>query len=110
MKSTSLLSFIRELVIVIIGILIALFINKCNEDANNQKFIQTVLRTIQTEIEQSRVDLDSIIPKHTKLLELVQEQIEIDSVSILEIAEEAGGVQGRDGDALVELDHAHRHV
>lgn len=82
-----------ELTTVILGILIALFINGWKEDRDNQKFIQEALNTIEKEMAESNVAIEEILPRHYALADSINTYISDPSISIREIAEKSGGMQ-----------------
>lgn len=82
-----------EMVPVILGILIALFINNWKEDHANKRFVEQALQTIETEIQENINSLNRILPRHYSLLEALGQELENDSLSLEDIIIEAGGIQ-----------------
>ena len=92
-KNKNVLSFFREVAIVVIGVLIAVSIGNYKENVSNQDYVEKTLLTIQNEIEISQKDVDTVLNKHYKLLEVLENEIENDSVSLAEILQKAGGLK-----------------
>ena len=67
-SNNSIKSFIREIAIVVIGILIALFINNWNEKIKHEKFINKTLYAISEEIRYSKNDIEEVLRKHYKTI------------------------------------------
>lgn len=84
---------LHEVVPVILGILIALFINNWKEDRANEKFVEKALATIETEVEENYSSVSEILPRHYDLLERLIEEVDNDTLTIVEIITDAGGVQ-----------------
>lgn len=84
---------LKEIIPVILGILIALFINNWKEDRANERFVEKALVTIETEVEENYSSLSEILPRHYELLETLIEEIDNDTLTIVDIVTEAGGVQ-----------------
>lgn len=84
---------LQEMVPVILGILIALFINNWKEDRANEKFVEKALITISTEVAENHSSVSEILPRHYQLLEQLIEEADNDSLTIAKIITDAGGVQ-----------------
>ena len=65
-SSTGIKHFIREIAVVTIGILLALFINNWNETVKHEKFISKALYAIGQEITYSKNKIEEVLPKHYK--------------------------------------------
>ena len=84
---------IKEIVPVILGILIALFINNWKENRANERYVEKALQTIETEVEENYSSLSDILPRHYELLEQLIEELDNDTLAIVDIVTGAGGVQ-----------------
>ena len=82
-----------DIVPVLAGVIIALFINNWNEDRNDARFMDDTLAALQLEITASKSDADEIVPKHLLLYDSLQQHLEDDSASVLEMIQITGGVQ-----------------
>jgi len=82
-----------ELLTVIFGILIALFINNWKENKDNEKFIQEALSTIEKEMVESKASIDEILPKHYVLADSIGTYIDDPNLSLRGIIEKSGGMQ-----------------
>lgn len=89
------ISILKEIIIIVIGVLIAVWINDYKEQRSNQQFVSKTLFAIESEIEQSKTRIEKVLEKHIKLLELLQKAKE-STVSIGETVLQAGGLQYAD--------------
>lgn len=87
------LSFIREIVIVILGILIALSINTWNENRKNENYIQKALNTIEEEVKLNKENLLSIYKRHQLTIDSIQAFRNDPSISIRQILKKVHGFQ-----------------
>lgn len=78
---------------VILGILIALFINNWKENRANERYVERALTTISMEINENLSSITDVLPRHYALMEEVMTHLENDTLGILEIVGRAGGVQ-----------------
>lgn len=92
-KKQDVISFFREIVIVIIGILIALSINNWNENRNNEIFIDKALFAIEEEIKLNKIDMKRIVQRHKVTIDSVAMHLNNDKISLRQIIEKSGGFQ-----------------
>ena len=83
----------REIVIVVIGVLIAVSINNFKETSDNEKYIKKTLTAIENEIKMSQSDVDTVMNRHVALMEYLGENIDSAEVSLLNIITTQGGIQ-----------------
>lgn len=93
MKKQDVISFFREIVIVIIGILIALSINNWNENRNNEIFTGKALFAIEEEIKLNKTDMNRIVQRHKETIDSFTMHLNNDEISIRQIIEKSGGFQ-----------------
>ncbi|AXT52894.1 hypothetical protein D1818_19470 [Aquimarina sp. BL5] len=84
--------FIRETITVIIGILIALFINNWNEDRKDKEYLNQIFSSIEKELEESLIDLKKVIPKQLASADSIEVYMNNEEVSIYDIIIRANGV------------------
>lgn len=92
-KNSRIVYFLQEIIIVAIGILIAISIGDYRESSDNQKYIEKTLLAIENEINLSQVDLDTVLNKHLKLLEIFENKIEDNDETLGELIMNSGGLQ-----------------
>jgi len=92
-KKQDVISFFREIVIVIIGILIALSINNWNENRNNEIFVNKALFAIEEEIKLNKTDINRIVQRHKVTIDSVTLHLNNDKISLRQIIEKSGGFQ-----------------
>ncbi|MFK7806944.1 MAG: hypothetical protein AB8F74_03995 [Saprospiraceae bacterium] len=92
-KKSNIFQYIKELSIVVLGILIALFINNWNEEVKQQKFLDKTLFAINKEIAFSKEEINNTLKKHGKLISLLYKEIDNEDLSIKDMITESGGLQ-----------------
>lgn len=65
-------SFLRELTIVTVGVLIALFLSNLKENNQAIKYQIASIKTINSEITENYSDLKSVVEKQTRLLDTIK--------------------------------------
>ncbi|RMG28330.1 MAG: hypothetical protein D6732_18925 [Methanobacteriota archaeon] len=84
---------LKEMIPIVLGILIALFINKWKEDWNNKKFIERAFASINQEIQENRDAIQEVLPKQQVLLNILEREGAIHGKSIAEIIDNNHGIQ-----------------
>lgn len=92
-KRSRIVYFLQEIVIVAIGILIAVSIGDYKENADNEKYIEKTLLAIENEINLSQVELDTVLNKHLKLLEILENKMDDNEEILGELIMNSGGLQ-----------------
>ena len=82
----------REIVPVIIGILIALFINNWNEDRKDKKYLSQIFSSIENELEESLIDIKQVIPKQLASVDTLDYYMNNDKVTLYEIIMKSNGI------------------
>lgn len=85
------IQFIKEIIPVIAGILIALFIENWNSERKDKAYIDQVFTTVNSELKDSKEDIKTIIPKQEVLLASLDTNVNNKNISILNIIMESGG-------------------
>ncbi|RMG66778.1 MAG: hypothetical protein D6715_06095 [Calditrichaeota bacterium] len=93
MNKHALLSFVREMIIVIMGILIALSINTWNEHRKDRAYINTALNAIEKEIQFNQTNLRDILKRHELTRDSIQAHLQDDSTSVEQFFHHIGGFQ-----------------
>jgi hypothetical protein len=97
MKTTigqkSLLAFLKEILIVLIGVLLALFINDWKERRNNESYLRSVQSALKLDIEQSQAEVDTILRRHQAALDSMEVYLADETQSVGDILLRAGGIQ-----------------
>ena len=84
---------IQEIVIVVIGVLIAVLISNYREKSEDEKFIQKTLLAIENEIRLSKSEVDTVLSKHQQIVEYLSENLENDEETLIEVVMKVGGIQ-----------------
>ena len=93
-KKTSLQikQIIREIIPVIIGILIALFINNWNDERKERKYLDQIFSSIEKELEESLLDIKRVIPKQLAAVDTIMTHLNNDKTSLYDIMIKSNGV------------------
>lgn len=83
---------IREIIPVIIGILIALFINNWNEDRKDKKYLNQIFSSIKKELEESIKDINTVIPKQIASIDTLDIYLNNEEISLYEIMMKSNGI------------------
>lgn len=84
---------VKDIIPVIFGILIALAVNNWNEDRKDNEYLNQIYSSIKKELEESRTELETSIPKQQILLDSLGKHLNNDAISIFEIIQKADGIQ-----------------
>jgi hypothetical protein len=94
MKNRSgILYFLREVSIVVIGVLIAVSIGNYKENEDNEQYVEKTLLAIENEIEISQIELDTVLKRHIRLYEILENEIGNDDQGLGELVSSSGGFQ-----------------
>jgi len=85
-------TYITELTIVTVGVLIALVISNFNESNQAREYQITSMETIKNEVEANHSVLKGILEKQTTLLDSITKYIE-GNVSLFDLLRKAGGLK-----------------
>lgn len=93
LESRNIFSFFKEVIVVLIGVLIALLINEWRESRNNENFVSTILEAVERDIRSSKEDLEKVTAKHLRTIDTMVVYLEDEQRSIMEIVQDLGGIQ-----------------
>jgi len=85
-------SYIKELSIVTIGVLIALVISNFKENNQAKNYYKASIETVKKEIEENYSDLNNVIDDQSKLLDTINRYSE-SNISIVDLFQKTGGLQ-----------------
>jgi len=88
-----LLYAIGEIVLVVIGIMIALSINNWKEDLDDEKFISRIFYSIEKEMKSNEVDFNAVIPTHFSLIDTIDKYMNDEKISLSEIIIRGNGLR-----------------
>jgi len=91
-KSEKIKSYLIELTIVTIGVLIALFLSNLKENNQEQKYHAASIETINNEIKSNYSSLKGIVEKQNNLVDTIVKYTE-DSSSIVDLFKKTNGLQ-----------------
>lgn len=84
--------FIKEIIPVVAGILIALFIDNWNSERKDKAYIEQVFSTINSELNDSKEDIIAIMPKQKSLVDSLDFYADDTNVSIADIVKKCKGI------------------
>ncbi len=76
---------------VVLGVLIALLISNWNEEKRNEKFLNSVLDSIQKELKEDRDDFKGVLSEQYALIDTIELYVDDDEVSIVDCINKASG-------------------
>ncbi len=84
--------FIKDIIPIIAGMLIALFINNWNENRKDAKYIDQIFTAMTKEFKESNKSISDILPKQKMLLDTLNLYKNDENLSIIEIVIKAKGI------------------
>ncbi|WP_428223728.1 hypothetical protein [Flavobacterium sp.] len=87
------IQFTKEIIPVIAGILIALFIDNWNNDRKDKNYIDQVFSTINSELEETQQEIKRDIPQQKSLVDSLAHYANNPKVTVLDVAMKCGGIQ-----------------
>lgn len=88
-------AFLREVAVVVIGVLIAVAIGNFAEHRDNVRYLQNTMRAIEGEIKINQTELEAILTRHYEMWTDIEAALEThdDKVSLGELLSNLGGLQ-----------------
>lgn len=83
---------VKEIIPVIIGILIALFINNWNEERKERNYFNEILNSIEYELEETQEDIKSNIVLQQSLMDTLNFYLEDEKSSLNQIMYKTNGI------------------
>lgn len=91
MKSKLLKEFVKEILIIIIGVFIALIINNHIQEKRNHSFVQKSLSLIEQEQNENLLRLQNVIESHEKFIETFKNEVKNEDLTIGDVVLKSGG-------------------
>ena len=85
-------AFFKEIVPVIIGILIALYINNWNENRKDEEYVNQITASMDKELRESIKDIRETMPRQKTLIDTLDFYKNDDEISILDVMMKANGI------------------
>ena len=82
-----------EIILVVIGILIALSINNWNENRKNKKYLNQIFSSIENELEESNKDIERVLPIQLASVDTIDVYLNNEKVTLYGIMMRANGIQ-----------------
>ncbi len=92
-KRSRLVYLLQEISIVVIGVLIAVSIGNYKEKVDNERYLKKTLLAIENEIKLNQVEIDTVLNRHVKLFEKLENGIGENEQTIGEFVSSSGGFQ-----------------
>jgi hypothetical protein len=90
---TASLFLLKEMIPVILGILIALFVNQQVEQNNKEQYLEKVMSSIHSEFTENVTELEIRIKEHKAFIKLLDEHMGSDSISLSQILNKTNGIK-----------------
>ena len=84
---------LREVTIVVVGVLIAVSIGNYKEKKDNEKYVEKTLVAIKNEIKSSQAEVDTVLNRHLRLLEILENEMDNSEQSLGDLVSSSGGFQ-----------------
>jgi len=81
----------KEMIPVILGVLVALFINRWAEDIKDQAYIKEITQSMKLEFDESLEEINSTIPKQNTLIDSLRMNMPNTNMSVMDVARLADG-------------------
>tara|TARA_B110000008_G_C16609995_1_gene420054 strand:- start:40 stop:582 length:543 start_codon:yes stop_codon:yes gene_type:complete len=85
-------SFLKEIVPIILGILIAMYINNWNENTKDKKYINQILSSINKELKETNEDIKKELSFQKTLIDSLNFYKNDDKISIFDVMIKADGI------------------
>jgi len=69
---TKIKQLIKEILTIIVGILIALFVNNWNDKRKEKQYLSKVYASIENELKENISDIKMVLPKHQASVDTIQ--------------------------------------
>ncbi len=87
-------TFIKDIIPVLLGVLIALWIDNWNEERKDKKYIDHFYLSLVKELRDTNKEIIEKIPYQKALIDTLQSYSNNETLSLLMVIEKAGGVKG----------------
>ncbi|MFS4417059.1 hypothetical protein [Maribacter sp. 2307ULW6-5] len=85
-------ALVKEIVPIILGILIALYIDNWNQNRKDQKYVDQMIASMDKELEESLEDIKKTLPQQTTLIDSLAFYGKDEQVSIFDVMMKANGI------------------
>jgi len=92
-ENKSVLNFLREIAVVVIGVLIAVSLNNLKENYDNEAYIKKTLSAIENEIIQNKEAITETLKLHEKLIDTISQTEPDETETLGDLIGRLGGVQ-----------------
>lgn len=86
------LQFIKEIVPVIAGILIALFIDNWNSERKDKAYLKQIFSTVNSELKESKEEIKNIVPQQESLVDSIDFYSKNKNATVLDIVQKSKGI------------------
>jgi len=86
--------FFKDIIPVLLGVLIALWINNWNEARKDREYINNFYASLKKELIETNKEITEKLPYQKQLVDSLEEYSDNEVITLLEVIEKAGGVKG----------------
>ncbi|MCF2873238.1 MULTISPECIES: hypothetical protein [unclassified Tenacibaculum] len=86
--------FVKEIIPVFFGVLIALWINNWNEERKDKKYIDNFYSSLKKELSDTNKEMIKKRPSQKKLVDTLDFYSKNNTISLLQVISKAGGING----------------
>jgi len=83
--------FVREIIPVFVGVLVALLINNWNENKKEKRYLKTIYASIDKELSDTKNDVEEVIPKQKMVIDSLKFYKDREDVNLLETLDKCKG-------------------
>lgn len=84
---------LQEIVIVVLGVLIAVSINNYKENRDETQYVEKMLFAIEQEVRSSKMDVDSVLETHVRLMDSLEHNLDNNQETLVEMITRFGGIK-----------------
>ncbi len=92
-KRNQILNYFKEITIVVIGVLVAVSLGNYKERLDNREYLRKTLTAIENEVTISQMDVDTVLSRHIKLYEKLENEFGENEQTLGDFISSSGGFQ-----------------
>ena len=85
--------FLKEIIPIIVGILVALYINNWNEERKNEEYMKQISSSIRNELKEANKEITEKIPNQKSLIDTLNYYMSDNKISLFDIIVKNNGIR-----------------